>query len=613
MKEYRVHSMDDSNVYNTWRYLTMTKRYFTFSLVLWTLCSVSPSLAEDLTFNPIVAHLQEFVETNSTTLQHRRYQSKLHSPLALKRFYRQRHYRPAWLDANQPLLAAYGLLVAVSEADRHGLRPADYHYLELDKLLKHRYYAQIMDFQEQAYLELLLTDAWLTYGSHLAFGRIDPKKTDQSWKIPTSYKYLGALLQTAIEHGNSIDTLQNLAPQQPGYQRLMHGLARYQMLEALGGWPFVSSGATLKKGMRDPRVKELRARLRVSGDLLSTTTSFRAVNSTIITAAISNKERMYGRAFIPARDGEETFFDDAVFKAVRAFQIRHGLTDDGIVGSRTLEALNISVSERRNQLEINLERWRWLPDDLGRRHILVNIPAYTMSVVENGQPIMRKNIIVGRPKRPTPVFAGEISHLVFNPNWYVPRTIAVKDKLPQLRKDASVLTKQGIHLYNAAGQNVDPTTVNWQNITSENFNYHLRQDPGPYNALGRVKFMFPNRYHVYLHDTPSQSLFNRAQRAFSSGCIRVSNPMQLAEYLLKDNDGWSPTEILATVNHKKQRRVILAEKIPVYLVYFTASVDAKDTVHFRPDIYQYDKKLAQTLKHSASPSTAIAFHPDNDS
>jgi murein L,D-transpeptidase YcbB/YkuD len=492
------------------------------------------------------------------------------------------------------LLAAYGLLVAVSEANSHGLRPADYHYLELDTLLKQRYYMQVSDFQEQAYLELLLTDAWLTYGSHLSSGRIDPKKVDQSWNIPNSYKYLGAVLQTALERGNSIETLQNLAPQQPGYQRLLQGLAHYQTLEAQGGWPFVSAGVTLKKGMHNPRVKELRARLRVTGDLSSAIAPFKTVNRTLMTVSFM--------------DEKETFFDDATFAAVRTFQIRHGLVDDGIVGPDTLAALNVPVAERRRQLEINLERWRWLPDDLGKHHILVNIPSFTMSVQKDGLPVMTTKVIVGRPKRPTPVFADEISHLVFNPHWYVPRTIAIKDKLPKLQKNASTFAKHGMHIYNAAGQSVDPNTVNWQNVTAANFNYRLRQDPGPNNALGQVKFMFPNRYNVYIHDTPSRMLFNQTQRAFSSGCIRVSSPMELAEYLLKDKDHWNREEILITIAHGKQRRVLLPKKIPVYLVYFTAEVDIDNTVYFRPDIYQYDKKLMQTFSRLVSPPITLAFH-----
>jgi murein L,D-transpeptidase YcbB/YkuD len=270
------------------------------------------------------------------------------------------------------------------------------------------------------------------------------------------------------------------------------------------------------------------------------------------------------------------------------------LREDGVVGPATLAALNVPVGERVRQIEMNLELWRWLPRDLGQRHIMVNITDYTMSVVEDGREVMGSKVIVGKPSRPTPVFAGEMSYLVLNPYWHVPPTIAVKDKLPKLRRNPYALSRQRIRVF-AGGKEINPGRVNWRRVNARNLRYHFRQDPGPRNALGRIKFMFPNRYSVYLHDTPSKYLFNRDNRTFSSGCVRVADPIDLAEYLLSDS-GWSRKAIVSKTRGKRQRRVNLSEKVPVYILYWTAWVDDAGETHFRRDIYEHDKRLAKAFR-----------------
>jgi murein L,D-transpeptidase YcbB/YkuD len=236
-----------------------------------------------------------------------------------------------------------------------------------------------------------------------------------------------------------------------------------------------------------------------------------------------------------------------------------------------------------------------MPDDFGSRYILVNIPSYKMQVFEENKPVLESKVVVGRQERQTPTFTANMAYLVLSPKWYVPRSIAVKDKLPQLKRNPYALARQGIRIYNSAGQQINPGAVNWSAVSARNFNYHLRQDAGPRNALGGIKFMFPNPYSIYLHDTPSRELFSRNQRTYSSGCIRISNPVELAEYLLKHDPKWNKDTIKTASTSGKQRVVQLPEEVPVYLLYWTAWVDSEGLLHFRDDIYKRDKPLVRAL------------------
>ncbi len=284
---------------------------------------------------------------------------------------------------------------------------------------------------------------------------------------------------------------------------------------------------------------------------------------------------------------------------MRRFQKWHGLAVDGVVGPATLAALNVSVEKRIRQIEVNLERWRWLPQELGARHILVNIAGFELNVIENGQPVMTMRVVMGKEERPTPVFSGALTYLVVCPYWQVPSTIAVKDKLPQIRKDPGYLTRKKIKVFQG-GEAINPRTINWSEVTAKNFNYRFRQDPGPKNALGRVKFVFPNPFSVILHDTPDRELFTRNVRTFSSGCIRVEKPIELAEYVMHGDPQWTREKILATINKWVERTVWLPEPIPVHLLYFTAWVDAEGMTHFRDDIYGRDKRLDEALRKKLS-------------
>lgn len=500
-------------------------------------------------------------------------EERIHASVMLPLFYERRTYRPAWSDDKGPLPQVDALLRAIREADREGLRPKDYHLAKIETL-----WIEVRQHQEQKKplnprrfvdLDLLLTDAFLIYGSHLLAGRINPETLDAEWLANRREADLAKVLQDALDSNQIEEALNNLLPPQPGYGRLQQALAHYRDLSTKGAWPRVPDGPKMQKGNRGERVIALRARLLATGDL--------------------------GQE-LPAQDD---LFDETLEKAVRSFQQRYGLDVDGVVGPATLAALNVPVEDRVRQIEVNMERWRWLPQDLGQRYILANIANFGLDVVEDGRPVMTMRIVVGRDYRRTPVFSDKMIYLVFSPYWQVPPSIAIKDKLPLIRKDPDYLAKQNMKLFQGWGadtKEIDPKTVDWSRVTAANFYYRLRQEPGSMNALGHVKFMFPNKFNVYLHDTPSRELFAKTVRTFSSGCIRIEKPIELAEYLLRDDPKWTRESMLAAMDKREEQTVRVLKPLPVHLLYWTAWADEDGAVQFRKDIYGRDKRLDDALR-----------------
>lgn len=297
---------------------------------------------------------------------------------------------------------------------------------------------------------------------------------------------------------------------------------------------------------------------------------------------------------------------------MRRFQQRHGLQADGSVGEATLAALNVPVEERIRQIEANMERWRWLPRQLEPRYILVNMAGYELQVIEAEQTVLNMRVIVGRDYRQTPVFTSAMTSLVLNPHWYVPRSIFRDDILPRLRRDPEYLERLGMRLFsslNGNGSEVDAAGVDWAAVDGNSFPYILRQGPGPHNALGRVKFLLPNRYGIFLHDTPDRALFSQPARAFSSGCIRLEDPIELARYVLADEERWSRAGLEAAVAQGRPLGLTLPEPIPVYLVYWTAWVDEAGVLQLRDDIYGRDRRLLELWQENAT--GIVAAEPAN--
>ncbi|HPD60989.1 MAG TPA: L,D-transpeptidase family protein [Thermodesulfobacteriota bacterium] len=496
---------------------------------------------------------------------------------ALTDFYKRRNYREAWT-----IPQANSLVEVLSRAEMEGLRPQDYHLSSIEKLLAllrtDIQKGLVVAPDQLANLDLLLTDAFLIYGSHLLFGRVNPESIQPMWVAHQPNVDLAAVLETAIESDNIAGTLAKLEPVQIGYRRLCEALMYHQELASRGGWPTISDGPFLKRGDHGPRVAALRKRLILGRDLDATTWK------------------------------DPQMFNEGLEQAVKRFQLRHGLKPNGTMDAATRAELNVSVKRRIEQLELNLERWRWLPQDLGRCYILVNIPAFKLEVVENGASVLAMRVVVGTINDPTPILNATMEYLFLNPYWNVPRDMVVKEMLPRIKSDPSYLTRKNYRVFDGLGpeaREVDPQTIDWSTITPDNFPYRLRQEPGPFNGMGHVKFIFTNKFNVYLHDTPGRHLFEKTPRAFSHGCIRIEQPIDLAVYLLGKDPQWNRDALLRKLNEKVTHTVLLPEKLPIYLVYWTVWADLDGTIQFRPDIYGWDALLLGAIRAPLSTKEVV--------
>ena len=487
-------------------------------------------------------------------------------------FYRRNRFQPVWLDGQRAHPRVTDLLAAIRSSRSNGLNPGDYHLAAIKATLREmKGKSGIRTFREietLVDLELLSTDAYLLLGSHLLAGRVNPETLYAKWLVDDPEANFAAILQKAVDADGIEASLRKLLPPHTGYTALKKQLAQYRRLSSKYEWPPIPTGKLIRKGGRDPRIPAIRRRLQLLGDLP--------------VASVSSSKR----------------FDRFLARAVVRFQRRHGLKPDGILGDRTLAALNVTPRRRIGQIKLNLERWRWIPRDLGKRHLLVNIADYSLIAVDSGMPVMRMRVVVGQSYRRTPVFSDTLTKIEINPYWNVPTRLAVDDLLPEIQKDPDYLTRNGFSVYagwKKGARELDPAAVDWSRVTPENFWYRLRQNPGPNNTLGRMKFLFPNRFAVYLHDTPSRELFTHTRRNFSAGCIRVSRPVDLAGYLLDGNKGWNRVKILEAVNRGRRVVVRLKGDVDIHILYWTAWVDRKGILQFREDIYSRDRPLAVAL------------------
>lgn len=493
--------------------------------------------------------------------------------VAVRRFYEARSYEPVWVSAHDPLPRASSLVKAVLNAAHDGLAPANYITPGIQALFLAKDQAGL------AKLEASLTWAFVELASDLASGRTVPSEVDPEIFVHPHDIDSALIMSQAADAYSVQPILNNLAPQTDAYRNLKTALKRYREIQRLGGWTKFSAGQILRPGMGGPRVAELRKIMAERGEAVS---------------------------------ADSNHYDLELVGAVKSFQRRHGLTPDGAFGPNSGRSLNISVDERIEQIVINMERLRWMPDDLGERYAFVNLADFRLEVVFDDKVVYETRVVVGSDADRTPVFSDRMTYLVLNPYWNIPPSIAKREMLPQLQADSYSLLRKGIRVFEswaATAPEVDPGTIDWYSINPNRFPFKLRQDAGGRNALGRVKFMFPNKFNIYLHDTPSKSLFNRTVRTFSHGCIRVEDPFRLAKLLLADDPRWSEAHVDQAVADNKRRSISLRRPVNVHLTYLTAWVDRNGVVQFRGDVYKRDVSLTAALnatRRRTSPAVATS-------
>ncbi len=476
--------------------------------------------------------------------------------------YQRRSFQPAWTSAAR----VNELINLIGRAPEEGLSAEDYNYSELREFAA-SFRDDPYNPQLAASFDVLLTDSLARYGYHLMFGKVDPASLDQNWNWSRSLdgRDPAAMMQNAIDSDSLETYIHRTLDRGIVYYRMKEALTEYRGLQAGGGWPAVASGPTLKPGMEDERVPVIRRRLVVTRDL---------------DASAESQSRQY---------------DTALQEGVMKFQGRHNLDADGVIGPQTLAAMNVSVDDRIDQIRVNLERIRWIFRDVEDDFVLTNIAAFRVVLVRDREVAWTAKAQVGKYYRQTPVFKSSMKYLQFNPTWTVPPGILSKDIFPRLQRDPGYLAEKNMDVVDRNGKKVDPATIDFSKYTGRNFPYQLVQRPGPTNALGRVKFIFPNHHFVFLHDTPSKSLFGRTERAFSSGCIRVENPFELAELLLGDPAKWNQETMMALLDSEKPKTVFLKEPMTVMLLYGTVGVLDEGVVRFYNDIYKRDARVLKAL------------------
>ncbi|MEZ4598754.1 MAG: L,D-transpeptidase family protein [Syntrophotaleaceae bacterium] len=553
-----------------------------------------PAAAAQVDLSPVASELRQLLEQNTSTFESALDGTPVPLHPRVEEFYRMRHYFPAWLEGRQLNGQARRLLSLLRAASNEGLDPEDYQVSTLTVLGALNQvlpsYGYLWDLRCLARLDILLTNACLKYADHLVRGRATPSSVyPGEWHAVLKSLDVVELLRDGLRQGKPAGLLMEAAPKNPHYIQLRKSLDLYRKMAQAGGWPQIPEGKTVKRGENDWRIPWVRRHLVQVGDL-------------------------------PVGENQDSpVLEEETALALQRFQGRHGLKADGVFGPDTLAELNVSVEERIRQIELNLERARWLPDEFGDRHLLVNIADFRLFVIEGDRQVLEMAVVVGMTKRRTPVFSSRLSYLVFAPYWNVPLSILRREKLPRIKADIEYLAAyhyQIVSWKDFPTRVIDPSTLDWELINADNFPGMLRQKPGPWNSLGRVKFMLPNSFDVYLHDTPEQNLFKREERVFSSGCIRLERPAELAAYLLREQRGWNEERILKAMAAERPQRVDIPDRLPVHILYQTAWVDSRGDVQFRKDIYKRDQELLLVLNKMPSQTRALLAsevrHIDNE-
>lgn len=534
-------------------------RFLKWQLVLVLVFAGAPAFADEAEIQEAIrSEIEQLRESGRLSLG----DVEIASGELLARVYERRNFEPAWSGFDK--MDALAELIEATALD--GLSPADYHLGEIRRVQSMIANGHEFDAAALAALDIGLTDSLIRLGYHQRFGKVNPYDLDPDWNFSREFRNRdpAMVIQEAIDAGSLTDYLENLFPREELYRQLQAYLAKYRDLAASGGWPAVPDGPTLRPGDTDERLPALETRLAATGDLA------------------------------PGGRVDTSVYGGALESAVRAFQERHGLDVDGIVGPGTLRTMNVTVEERIEQIRVNLERARWVLDNLGDDFVIVNIAGFRVYLYRDNEEVWSTRAVVGRTYRKTPVFRSTMRYLVFNPDWTVPYSIATKDILPKVQKDPGYLAAGDFVVKDRNGDVVETEDIDWPSLGPRNFPYTLVQQPGTNNALGEVKFMFPNEHAVYLHDTPGKGLFDRAARTFSSGCVRVEHPFRFAELLLEAN-GMDAASIEELRQSRRMKSVFLKEPIDVLLLYWTAEVGSDGRIHFYEDVYERDRAVLKAL------------------
>ena len=490
---------------------------------------------------------------------------------SLRRFYTDRTFQPVWIDENNLNQRGAAVLAVLAQASQHGLNKERYYVNTIQTVSAMHPADETARTQQVMSLELLLSAGVMAYAADMQGGTVAPQWN--TGKAPTDTTQQITALQQAAQASNPAATVAALAPNTQAYNGLKAALQHYQSLAVEGGWPTMAEGGKILPNQQDARIDMVRRILIAQGDL-------------------------------PQAAYPKDTYDAATVEGVKHFQVRHGLAPDGVIAKTTQEALNMPVAARIQQIQMSMERMRWMPHDLGTRYVLVNIPAYQLSATSGANHLAMK-VIVGKPGSKTPLFSKEITNVVLNPSWSVPAKIAANEMLPKIQKNPGYLSKAGFSVIDASGQEVAPETIDWSSVGRNHFAYTLRQDSGDSNALGKVKFTIPDSDNIYLHDTSNRGLFARSERSLSHGCVRLSDPRALTEFVLNDA-GWDSKKIDTAYDSDSLRTVRIAP-LPVHMVYWTAWVDNTGQTHFNRDIYGLDRPLLLAMGGGPKMKTAIAL------
>ncbi|PIW60424.1 L,D-transpeptidase family protein [Shewanella sp. CG12_big_fil_rev_8_21_14_0_65_47_15] len=534
-------------------------KYHPLKLYLCLLCSLlaSPSLASSLQLEALLEPIAigERAQIDNT---------QIISAKLVSRIYQVRQYEPLWNDRDY----AGTLLNVLKNADDEGLAKEDYHYPRLMELYSQLTATNWHDEQQSKVFEILLTDGIITYAIHLLNGKINPSMLGKTWNYDeTQLDFDTTLkqLETHIQSHTIADAIAGLAPNIAPYHELKRYLAHYRDLAKRYPFEAIPYTEVIKPGASHPSLAAIGKRLSELGYSDETTTD----NAVITT------------------------YDNALENRIRRFQTDHSLTADGIIGAGTMAALNVPYARRVEQIRINLERARWLSADLTENYLIINLAGYELLLFKDNALSWRTDIIIGKVNTKTPLFKSKLKYLVVNPTWTVPRSI-FPEIIGHVRKDPDYLKKKHFNVVEGSGTPVNVDHIDWQTTSPKNFPYWFVQQPGNDNSLGQVKFIFPNQYAIYLHDTPSKKLFERTDRAFSHGCIRVKDPLVLADKLLSANGNWTPASLSEKLAEGKTENIFLDEPLDILIMYWTVST-REGKLRFYNDIYQRDPVLIEAL------------------